>query len=103
MAMLAEIGQRGINLKSLTLPIDTGSALGKVFYSIAAIFAELFCAINKENQRAAIEAAKRQGKHLGRPRKLTPEQLRYAQEQIAAEKETMNSMAMIFNVDPTTV
>jgi DNA invertase Pin-like site-specific DNA recombinase len=59
--------------------------------------------MNKENQTAGIAAAKRRGKHLGRPRKLTPEQICYAQEQIAAEKETPTSMATIFNVDPTTV
>jgi DNA invertase Pin-like site-specific DNA recombinase len=101
--MLHDFEKRGINLKSLTEPIDTGSAMGKAFYGIAAVFAELFRAINKENQRAGIEAAKRRGKHLGRPRKLTAEQLRYAREQIAAEKETTNSMATIFNVAPTTV
>jgi DNA invertase Pin-like site-specific DNA recombinase len=103
LSMLEDFEKRGINLKSLTEPIDTTTAMGKAFYGIAAVFAELFRTMNKENQTAGIAAAKRRGKHLGRPRKLTPEQIRYAQEQIAAEKETPTSMASIFNVDPTTV
>jgi DNA invertase Pin-like site-specific DNA recombinase len=103
LAMLADFEKRAINLKSLTEPIDTTSAMGKAFYGIAAVFAELFRAINKENQREGIETAKRHGKHLGRPRKLTPEQIRYARELIAAGKETPNGMATIFNVDSTTV
>jgi DNA invertase Pin-like site-specific DNA recombinase len=103
LSMLEDFEKRGINLKSLTEPIDTTTAMGKAFYGIAAVFAELFRTMNKENQTAGIAAAKRRGKHLGRPRKLTPEQIRYAQEQIAAENETPTSMASIFNVDPTTV
>lgn len=77
--------------------------MGKAFYGIAAVFAELFRSISKENQRASIEAAKRRGKHLGRPRKLTPEQIRYAQKQIEKAEDTYTSVAVIFNVDPTTV
>jgi DNA invertase Pin-like site-specific DNA recombinase len=103
LAMLADFEKRGINLKSLTEPIDTSSAMGKAFYGIAAVFAELFRAISKENQAEGIAAARRHGKHLGRPRKLTPEQIRYARELIDAGRETPNSMATIFNVDSTTV
>lgn len=103
LSMLHDFEKRGINLKSITEPIDTSSAMGKAFYGIAAVFAELFRSISKENQRAGIEAAKRRGKHLGRPRKLTPEQIRYAQSQIDKGEDTFNSMATIFNVDPTTV
>jgi DNA invertase Pin-like site-specific DNA recombinase len=103
LSMLQDFEQRGINLKSLTEPIDTGSAMGKAFYGIAAVFSQLFREISKENQRAGIEAAKRRGKHLGRPRKLTPEQIRFAHSQIVKGEDTFNSMATIFNVDPTTV
>jgi hypothetical protein len=34
--MLADFEKRGINLKSLTAPIDTSIARGKAFYGIAA-------------------------------------------------------------------
>jgi DNA invertase Pin-like site-specific DNA recombinase len=103
LSMLHDFEKRGINLKSLTEPIDTSSAMGKAFYGIAAVFSELFRSISKENQRAGIDAARRRGKHLGRPRKLTSDQLRFARAQIAAGDDTYNSVATIFNVDPTTV
>ena len=101
---IAEDFQRqGIQLKSLTEPIDTTSPMGRAFYQMCGVFAELLRTQGKENQRAGINAAKRRGKHLGRPRKLTPEQLRYATEMTSKGEKTLADMAALYRVDKTTL
>lgn len=48
MSMLEDFEKRGIHIKSMTDPIDTTTAMGKAFYGIAVVFAELFRTMNKE-------------------------------------------------------
>jgi Resolvase, N terminal domain len=38
LSLLADVEKHGITLESLTVPIDTSTAMGKAFYGIAAAF-----------------------------------------------------------------
>lgn len=103
LAMLQDFEKRGINLKSLTEPIDTNSAMGKAFSGIAAVFSQLFREISKENQRARHRGRQASGK-TSRP----PTEVNARADALRAipdhrRQDTYNSVATIFNVDATTV
>ena len=51
--------------------------------------------LNAERSRAGIEAARRRGKHLGRPADLTPEKIRHARQMIDSGQQSVSGMAKI--------
>ncbi len=55
-------------------------------------------AVILENQKAGITAARQRGKHLGRPRKLTAEQIAHVRELIEGGS-TISTTAELFKVD----
>lgn len=48
-------------------------------------------------------AAKRRGKHIGRPRKLSAQQIDHARDLLTWGKETRASVAALFGVDVATL
>ncbi len=48
-------------------------------------------------------AARRNGKHIGKPRKLTAQQVAHARELLKSGKETRGSVAALFKVDVATL
>jgi DNA invertase Pin-like site-specific DNA recombinase len=79
---ISDLGERGINFRSLSDPIDTESAGGRLVLHIMAALAEFERSLNTERTRAGLAAAKRRGRKLGRKRSLTHAQLALASELI---------------------
>ena len=52
---------------------------------------------------AGLQAARRRGKKLGRPRALSEEQVAHARREISADRETIGGMAQILGVDRNTL
>lgn len=73
--MLEVFEKRQIAFRSLTNQIDTTTPEGKFMYHIRFAFAELERNLISERTRAGMEAAKKRGKHVGRPYALSPEQI----------------------------
>jgi DNA invertase Pin-like site-specific DNA recombinase len=73
--IIAELGARGVNFRSLSDPIDTENAGGRLVLHIMAALAEFERSLNSERTRAGLAAAKRRGRKLGRRSKLTPTQI----------------------------
>lgn len=71
-----ELIERGINLKSLTEPIDTRTADGRLIFNVRAALAQFERDVTVERTRAGIAARKKKGLFIGRPPKFTPERLR---------------------------
>lgn len=97
---------RGIGLKVLTgegASIDTTRPEGKLIFAVFAAFAEFERELIRERTMAGMRAAKRRGRHVGRPRKLTPHQLVHARELIAGGKETRAGAAALLGVDAVTL
>jgi hypothetical protein len=67
---LDEFQQRGIDFVSLSENIDTGTAVGKMIFTVLGAVAELERNLIRERVAMGIARAKKQGKTLGRPQRI---------------------------------
>lgn len=93
----------GIGFRSLQEQIDTTSAGGRFYLHILAALAEFERELISERTKAGMAAARRRGKHIGRPRKLTAQQVTHARELIDSGTETRAAVAALFGVDVATL
>jgi len=68
-----ELKEKGVGLVSLKENIDTDTPQGRFVLQVFAALSELERESIRERQREGIEAAKRRGKHLGRPKMAYPD------------------------------
>lgn len=100
--VIAELGERGVNFRSLSDPIDTESAGGRLVLHIMGALAEFERSLIVERTRAGLLAAKRRGQKLGRKRILTPAQVNHARHLIEAG-ESPRAVATSFRIGRTTL
>ncbi len=79
---VAELGSRGVGFRSLSDPIDTSSAGGRLVLHMMGALAEFERSLIVERTQAGLQAAKRRGVKLGRKPKLTREQAVHARQLI---------------------
>ena len=101
--MIDGIGQAGAGFQSLSESIDTTTAGGRLVFHVMGALAEFERSLIGERTRAGMQAAKRRGKAVGRPRKLSPHQLARARALIEAGEETRSGVAELFGVDVATL
>ncbi|HEV7344988.1 MAG TPA: recombinase family protein [Devosia sp.] len=101
--LVRQLGERGAGFASLSESIDTTTAGGKLVFHIMGALAEFEHSLIRERVTAGIAAAKKRGKHVGRPRKLTPEQIEHAREAIEGGMQTSAGMAALLGVDHSTL
>ena len=70
--IVLDLDRRGIGFRSLTESFDTKTALGRGVLALLAAVAEDERDRLRERTRAGMAAAKRRGRHVGRPSILTP-------------------------------
>ncbi|MGH1399495.1 MAG: recombinase family protein [Alphaproteobacteria bacterium] len=75
---------RGVKMRILSLPIDTTTAEGELFYTMVAAFANFERRIISRRTKEGLEAAKRRGVVLGRRCILSPEQVRAAHRKLTS-------------------
>jgi DNA invertase Pin-like site-specific DNA recombinase len=97
------LGLRGVGFQSLTEAINTTTAGGKLVFHIMGALAEFERALIAERSQAGMQAAKRRGTHLGRPRKLTRAQIAHAARMVQDGTETVSGMAALYGVDRVTL
>lgn len=90
---LEEFEKRSISFRSLTEHIDTSTAFGQAMYQMQNVFSELERKLISERTKAGMEAARRNGKILGRPRKLTPMEITWACAAVEARELTIEQAA----------
>lgn len=73
--VINELAEHGIEFRSLSESIDTASSGGRLVFHIMAALAEFERSLISERTRAGMEAAKKKGQHVGRPKALSPSQL----------------------------
>lgn len=67
---LAEFDRLHIHFISLNESIDTSTAMGKMIFTVLGAVAELERSLIRERVQAGVDRAKRQGKQLGRPKRI---------------------------------
>jgi DNA invertase Pin-like site-specific DNA recombinase len=94
---------KGAGFKSLSESIDTTTAGGKLIFHIFGALAEFERSLIAERTRVGLQAAKKRGKKLGRPMRLTREQIKHAEKMINSGQQTASGMAELYGVDRTTL
>ncbi len=101
--IIDDLGHADIGFVSLFESLDGTSASGRLMFHVFGALAEFERALISERTKAGMAAARRQGRHLGRPRLLSEEQIRHARREIASGRHTFSSMARILGVSAPTV
>ncbi len=102
LTLLGDLEALGIQLISLDDGIDTSTPAGRLFMQMRGAFAEYERALIRERVSAGIEAAKRRGTRLGRPKSLTSEQKARAG-RLRASGRSLRSIAEVLGTSKSTV
>ncbi|MGB5599468.1 MAG: recombinase family protein [Thiothrix litoralis] len=81
--MVGGLHKKGIQFKSLTDAIDTGTPSGRFFFHVMASLAEMERELTVERTRAGLAAARRLGRKGGRKRKMTASKVESAKKLLA--------------------
>lgn len=100
--VLEELERRCVEFHSLTDAIETATPMGRFIYQVRNAFAELERALIAERTRAGMAAARRRGVRLGRPPKLTSDQVAVAKQEIE-QGESLPVLARRFGVSTRTL
>jgi DNA invertase Pin-like site-specific DNA recombinase len=73
--IINDLKGRGVHFKSLTEQMDTSTPHGELLFSIFGALAQYERALIRERVLAGLDAAKRRGKHGGRPRAIDEEKM----------------------------
>ncbi len=64
-----QLRQRGVEFQILSLNVDTGTPAGELVFTVMAAFAQYERQCLSQRTKEGMAAAKRRGKHVGRPKK----------------------------------
>lgn len=97
---LAEFQALGVDFVSLSESLDTSTPMGKAMFTILGAIAELERDLIRERVMAGVSRARKQGKHLGRPRVVVD---REKVRKCAAQGQSVKSIARDFGIGRATV
>jgi DNA invertase Pin-like site-specific DNA recombinase len=101
--LIDDLGRNNIEFCSITEGMNTTTAGGELVFHIMGALAQFERRLIAERSKAGRDAARRRGKHLGRPPTLTPEQLKHARRTINAGEESVSGMAALLKVHRVTL
>jgi len=81
--LVGELHKQGIQFKSLTDAIDTGTSSGRFFFHVMASLAEMERELTVERTRAGLEVARQLGRKGGRRRQMTDSKIESAKKLLA--------------------
>jgi DNA invertase Pin-like site-specific DNA recombinase len=100
---MERLQERGIEFRIVSLNIDTGCPAGRLVYTMVAALAEWEREMLRQRTREGLAAARKRGKRLGRPPKLSPESVEAARADIEAGRSTVTAAAARLGVAPWTL
>ena len=98
-----DLAGRGAGFQSITEAMDTTTAGGELLFHVMGALAQFERRLIAERSRAGIAAARRRGKHLGRPADLTPDKIAHARQMIESEEQSVSGMAKLLGVHRVTL
>ena len=81
---VGELQKEGVQFKSLTDSIDTGTASGRFFFHVMASLAEMERELIVERTRAGLEVARQLGRTGGRKRQMTDSKIKAAKKLLSS-------------------
>ena len=81
--LVSELHKQGVQFKSLTDAIDTGTSSGRFFFHVMASLAEMERELTVERTRAGLEVARQLGRKGGRKRQMTDSKIESAKKLLA--------------------
>ncbi|MGJ8629395.1 MAG: recombinase family protein [Sulfitobacter sp.] len=94
---------RGVTFRILSLQVDTSTPEGELFYSLLASFAQFERRLVSRRTREGLDAARKRGVKLGRPAKLTEDQIKDAHARIVGENVSCQHVASQIRVSRLTL
>ncbi|MEZ5898510.1 MAG: recombinase family protein [Hyphomicrobiaceae bacterium] len=101
--LLDQLRARGVDFIAITQGIDTTTAVGRMLYGQLTVFAEFEREQISERTRAGMAAAKRRGKHVGRPYKLSERDIAEVAARLGSGEVTLTAMAQSLSVSAKTL
>lgn len=99
----ALLGKREIDLIVLTQGIDTTTPVGRMYFAILGAIAEFERELIVERTKDGLAAARARGRHGGRPKAMSPEQIKLAREMHAAGTRSITEIAKTLRVSRSTL
>ncbi|MFL0809126.1 MAG: recombinase family protein [Agarilytica sp.] len=100
--LIEDLGKKGAGFHSLTDGIDTSTSGGTLIFHVMGAMAQFERDLICERTKAGMKAAKKRGKHVGRPHVLSEGQLLHMT-QLISKGMTQREIADLLGVSPNTV
>lgn len=94
---------RGINLRILNMNLDLSTEFGEVVFGILAALAQFERKMLARRTKEGIDAARKKGKQIGRPRALSARQAREVRLAVSERRLSRHEAARAYGVSETTV
>lgn len=97
--LIERFAKQGIGFRSLQDGLDTSTAGGRLVYHVMGAMAEFERSLISERTKEGMQAAKRRGRHIGRPRVASEAQLKLARKLLATHsmKDTAEAVGLHYN------
>lgn len=101
--VVSDLESKSIGLKSIHESIDTTSSSGKLIFHIFGALAEFERNLIRERTHAGLKAARARGKMGGRPKKLTAEKAKLAQDLYNERTRTIKQICELVGISKPTL
>ncbi|MCZ4258700.1 recombinase family protein [Sulfitobacter sp. G21635-S1] len=98
-----ELDEKGVALRSLREDIDTRTPLGRMFYSVCAMFAQFERDLISHRTKAGLAAAKAAGRRGGRPKAMDADMRNVIEQKLVGTKLSITAIAKEHGISPSTI
>jgi DNA invertase Pin-like site-specific DNA recombinase len=97
-----QLQERGIGFRSLQEQLDTRTSGGKLVFHVFGALAEFERDLVRERTHAGLAAARARGRLFGRPRRLTPQQVKQLRSLAKDERNTVGEICQTLEISRAT-
>jgi DNA invertase Pin-like site-specific DNA recombinase len=97
-----QLQERGIGFRSLQEQIDTTTSGGKLVFHVFGALAEFERDLVRERTHAGLQAARKRGRLFGRPRVLSPQQVKQLRSLATDDRNTVGEICQTLRISRAT-
>jgi DNA invertase Pin-like site-specific DNA recombinase len=99
---VGQLQERGIGFRSLQEQIDTTTSGGKLVFHVFGALAEFERDLIRERTHAGLQAARKRGRLFGRPRVLSPQQVKQLRSLATDDRNTVGEICQTLRISRAT-